>query len=508
MSRLARNIVYNAAGQIAIAGLTLVAVHYLFTHLGADAFGVVSIGLLWNALITSALELGLASVSIREIARHRTTDEAYVVGLIRTSSTLYWGLCAVLGVVVFLATPAVVHSWLHTSPWDSDQAVASLRILGISGLLGLPRTLYNSVLRGLEEMGAANAIEVAARVVQSAGILALVVTGGGLVAVSVLLSVVYGLVLVAYVAVIGRWLPLRSVLPGWDWRILRRNAGFAAGTATISVTAVAQIQADKVVLSRTLLVADVGFYNVGASLLSRVQLLILAIAEAGLPSLTRAQGDPAVLRSRYEKLQDLVVHGSLPAFALTALALGPILSATFGDAVSAKLALPMGLLALGFYLNATMTVPYVLSVAMGRSGLAARSNALSMVTVLPLAVGGIVEFGLVGAGATWLLFDLWGFVYLVPRLAQECLGTTGRAWLKSLTRAVPGTTLYVGAWLVVVFRFGATPVATVLVGAAATSVYSLLAYRAVGVELRGLIVARCDAIIGTVRSRLAAGRAG
>jgi O-antigen/teichoic acid export membrane protein len=504
MSRLSRNVLYNAAGQIAVALLGFVAVKYLYDGLGADGFGLVSVGLVFNAVVTSCLELGLASVVVREVARLSTAGRAYVHDLIRTCATIYWGLTALLAVIAYAVTPALLHRWLHTSS-DTDQAVTALRILLISGLLGLPRTLYNSVLRGEERMGASNAIEVVARTAQTAGIVLVARAGGGLVAVSTWIAAVYAGVLVAYVAMIARSLPLSAMVPAWKGYTLRRNARFAGGTGVLSVTAVVQTQADKVVLSRSLPVADVGYYTFGAGLLSRAQLLVLAVAEASLPSLTRALGDAAAWRARYDKLQDLVVYCTLPAFALLTFAIGPVDQTLFGARVAADLILPMGLLSLGLYLNATLTVPYMLSVAMGRSGIAARSNVIAMVTALPATVVLVLRFGLVGAAASWLLYDLLGYAYMLPRIASSCLQVRTVAWFIRLARVAPGLGVYGIGWYLLAYHWGNSPLAAAAAWALSSAVYLPAAVWGMGSGLRGLLARNGGSAVRSIRQHIVIG---
>ena len=88
MSRLARNVVYNLTGQGLVLLLSFLAVRFIFRKLGSDAFGIIQFSLVVTLVLTSALDLGISSTTVREVSRHGETEPAYITRLIRTASLL------------------------------------------------------------------------------------------------------------------------------------------------------------------------------------------------------------------------------------------------------------------------------------------------------------------------------------------------------------------------------------------------------------------------------------
>src|SRR5690348_13560455 len=109
MSRVARNIVYNFAGQGLLLLLGLVAVRFVFRQLGADALGIIYAAATVSAVLSGVLELGVSATIVREVAAHVEHDLGYVRRLIRTGSLLYWATYVLVGLIIFFGAPIFVQ---------------------------------------------------------------------------------------------------------------------------------------------------------------------------------------------------------------------------------------------------------------------------------------------------------------------------------------------------------------------------------------------------------------
>ena len=79
------------------------------------------------------------------------------------------------------------------------------------------------------------------------------------------------------------------------------------------------------------------------------------------------------------------------------------------------------LLSVGTYMNGTASIPYMLSLALGRPDIGLRTNLWAMVIVLPIPAVLIYKFGLVGAGLSWVVYHVFLYVYMIPKVCRECL---------------------------------------------------------------------------------------
>lgn len=450
MSRLSKNIFYNLIGQVLLLALSFVAVRYIFKRLGEDALGIIYFTTIMNAALYAVFNMGISSTTVREVSAHFESEPDYVKNLIRTFSLFYWAACAVLGMAVFFLAPIVIEKWINLKTMDLETATYVLRILGIASLVGLPNSLYDSLFRGLQRMEFSNLIAVGINGLQQFGTIAILALGGDLFYVIYWFAACYALRVFAYLIVSCRFFSVWALIPGYSGEVVRRNAGFASRMMSISILAAINTQADKVIISRLLPIGIVGYYGVAYGNVSRGALLTGTISQAAFPSfsaLFRAE-DHNGLMSQYRKLQDLLCFGSVPIFAIIPFALVPLFSYLLNEEAARLLLLPATLLCVGFFMNGTVNIPYVFSLAVGKPGITARLNFYALFAVLPTTVILIHFLGLTGAGLSWVFYQIFTYSYGVPRICRECLEISVRRWYLHVFRifALVGMT-YGIAWV-------------------------------------------------------------
>ena len=487
MTRLTRNVLYNLTGQGLVILLSFIAVRFIFRRLGSDAFGIIYFSTIITLVLTSALELGISSTTIREVSRSSDSEPRYIVDLIRTASLFYWVTGGLLLVAIVLAAPLLVTHWINLKNTDTSTASSMLRILSITAVVALPRVLYGSLIRGKQRMGLTNGIDVATAVVQQSGTLALLALGAGVFAVVTWLSAIAVLSTAAYMVMTARIFGVGSLLPGYSGEVVRRNLHFTLQMSAISVLSIIHSQADKIVVSKLLPVADFGFYSFASTTATRATFVTGAISQAAFPAFSARhhEGDKPGLLEQYRKLQDLVTFGTLPVFSAICFAALPVYGYVFNNAVAQRLLLPTALLALGSYFNAMLNIPNVLSLAVGRADIATRLNVYALVTVLPVTVVLIYAYGLPGAGFSWVFYHLFALAYAIPRMCRECIGMEPRSWYSQVLKVLGlGAVTYGVAWLVLLALGAFSFVALGLAYVAATAGFAIGTYLLVGSELR------------------------
>lgn len=490
MTRLTRNVIYNTAGQAAILVLSVVAVRFIFHRLGDDAFGIIIFNLVLTTVLSSALELGISATLVREVSSFFDKDRAYVTSLVQTASFLYWAFGLLLFLLIIAAAPLLVTQWVNLKSMDAGSAAGMLRILSVTSLVTLPKVLYASVFRGRQLMELNNSIDVGTAILQQAGIVVLLVAGAGAYPVAGWISASAALGIVAYVLVASRIVGWGALRPLFSMGVIRRNAGFTGHMMAISALSLVQTQAPQVIVSKLLPILQFGYYGFIASTVSRATLAANAVAQAAFPSFSSlfAAGDrPAMLR-QYTKLQDLVCYGTLPLFTGIVFAALPIYGYVFGPAPAQELLLPTAFLALGTWMNATISVPYMLSVAIGKPQIASRLNLYALFIVLPLTVLLVLGFGLRGAAFSWVAYHIFAYSYLVPRVSREGLEQPSIRWYLHVGRVVAlGAVTFGVAWVVLSIAGTFSLPAVVLAYVLASIAFAAGAYAAIGPDLRETI---------------------
>ncbi len=491
MSRLAKNTIYNLAGQGTLMALGFLAVRYIFRQLGEDALGIIYFALTASAVLSSMLEMGIGSTAVREISSHARNEPAYIVDLIRTGSFFFWSIYAFFTLVLVLGAPPIAHHWLKLRTLEPETAIRVLRVIGVASLLAFPRTFYVSILRGLQRMEFNNAIDVATSGLQQFGTIIILLLGGGLMQVAHWLAVCFVAGTAAYAFICSRFFSWKALVPAFSLPVVRRNFKFTSNMAVTSLLGVVESQADKVLVSKLMPIGMLGYYGIAYAGASKGQLVTASISQAALPSLCELHGagNRSALLSQYTKLHDLLCFVTVPIFAAIPFAALPLFTFALNAEAARLLLLPVTLLCLGFYLNATVSAPYILSLAVGRSDIPARFNMYALFVVLPTAGVLVYYFGLAGAALSWVVYNLFSYVYYVPRICVECdLGISPFKWYAHVFRFLgPAAVIYGSVWTFCRATSHDSIWALALGYGLASALYVLGAFMLIGTELRGTL---------------------
>jgi O-antigen/teichoic acid export membrane protein len=487
MSPLQRNVFYNVVGQGLVLFLGFVAVKFIYGRLGEDIFGIIIFSQVLAVLLTNALELGISSTTIREVSAHLVSEPAYTRELIRTASLFYWGVGFVILVCIYLASPLLVQGWINLKTTDPQTAATMIRILAISAAVALPRVLYGSLFRGIERMGLNNVLDVALSAAQQLGIVLLLALGATNLAIASWIAVWATVGSLTYAIVAGRLFGWMSLLPGYSSTAIKRNLHFSGHMTAISALALIQTQTDKVIVSKLLPVADLGLYGFASATVGRATFVTSAITQAAFPSLSRLfkTGNVKELLSQYRKLHDLILYGTLPLFAGIVFAATPAYTYLFSASAAQRLFLPTALLCLGYLMNAALTMPYLVSISVGKPQFASRLNLVAIFVVLPVTIALIYWLGLVGAGLSWAFYNAFAIGYFIPRVSSALLDMRPSAWFGHFVRAIlAGGLAYGVTWALIVVP-GSHSISSLAVAyLAGSAAFLLVAYKFIGPELR------------------------
>jgi O-antigen/teichoic acid export membrane protein len=380
-----------------------------------------------------------------------------------------------------LGAQLIASRWIRLASLDAYSAADCIRLLGVGALLALPRSLHASLLRGLQEMGMLNLIETGLIAVQQVGWLLILQHGGGLLPISAWYALTQVLGVIAYLLALRRFLPLRAFMPGYSAEVLKGNRAFAVQAMWTSVLASLHSQSDKLLVSKLMPVAALGMYGFAWALVAGMSRVSFSVVQAAYPALAglAREGRPGDLIRQYYRLNRLVMVATGPCYAALVFASFPIFSYAFGQQAAGSLLIPTVLLCTGSYLNGTLGIPYVLSLAVGRPDIAARQNQVALLVVLPVTVAGVFRFGLAGAAFGWLFYQCFAYVYGVPRIRRQCLDLPPWSWARELLPVVVVLLgLYVPAYLLAWGGGGSRPVWLGLAFLSATVPYALYAWAA------------------------------
>jgi O-antigen/teichoic acid export membrane protein len=487
---LARNILANVVGQAVVMALAVAAARSLFRGAGEDAFGVVYFVQALNTTLTAALDLGMGATLVREISLSAERDPGHGVRMARTAGVFYWGLLVAVATVLLLAAPAVGERWLRLSTLSGAEAVWAIRVLSLGSLSAFPRTLYASVLRGRQRLDVTSGLDVAGAVVQHAGVLAVVGLGGGLRSIVIWLAFSASLSAGLHAVAVARLMGKAALVPSFESDVFRRSWGYARQMALVSALSTVQSQADRLLVGSFFPVGIFGHYSYASSAVNRLAMFSQAVAQAALPSLSEiwSVASRERLLAQYWKLQDFVCYSTGPLLGIVPFVVLPVFGIVFTPEVARTLIVPTSLLALGFYLNGTLQIPYMVILATGRLDIMVRWSVVAMLVVMPMTAGLIYRFGLTGAGLSCVLFQVAASLFMVPPLCEGSLGIRPALWYAHTFRPVGlFVAAYGGAWLAMDVIGNRTVASLSVAYLAGTAVFTAAAAALVGAELREVL---------------------
>lgn len=451
MSKLTKNIGYNLVGQILLILLNLVAVRVIYKQLGSDVFGLIYFALTLNAIFRTVVSGGIGWSLVRETSRFFESDKKYLSQLIQTSSLLTIIIYVILTACVVLAAPFIVRNWLQLEELDINSAIAVLQILIVGILLSIPNAILNSILRGLEEMKIINLVEVFTSLIRQLGLVAVVFLSNTALMTAVWLSLSYMLVTIAYLYILRQHLTWSVFKPKFHRQVIVKNRDFGLNMLGISLTNLVHLQADKLIVSRLLPVATFGYYSFAYSLIGRLAFIKSAVSTAAFPTFARLyeNGQREQLLEKYQWLQSLLIYLLVPFFAAVPFAIKPLFTYIFDEQVAELMIIPASIIALGSYMNLTLSMPYSVSLAVGKPEISSRSNFYALFIMLPTTVLLVYQWGLVGAASSWVLYHLFLYSYTLPRICRECLQISSIGWYKNVGSVVLSAALfYAIVWLI------------------------------------------------------------
>ena len=491
MSRVSKNILYNLFGQGLLLILGFVAVKYIFRQLGEDALGIIYFTTMLNALLSAVFGMGVSTTVVREVSAHLESEPTYIHDLLQTFSCFFWGIYVVVAVAFFLLAPVLVDKWINLKSMSEPTAVYVVRFLGISALLAFPRSFYTSLFNGLQRMEIYNLIDVITIALQQFGTILILILRGNLFHVVYWFAFCYIIRIIVYFIVSSRFFSLNSLFPIFSFSVIKRTFGFASKMMSISVLSTIHVNFAKLIISKLMPIGMIGYYSTAYGAISRATLLTGAIARAAFPSFSELfqAGDRQRMLSQYHKLQDLLCFGVVPIFAAVPFASLPLFSYMFNVQTARLLLLPVLFLCVGFYMNGTLNVPYVFSLAVGKPGIAAWQNFYALFVVLPVTGALIYLLGLTGAALAWVFYHIFAYSYGVPRMCKECMEIPIWRWYLHVLKILLLAGLTYGVAWVALSLIGNYSILALAIAYIGGSVAFLTgAYFMIGEELRGTIL--------------------
>jgi O-antigen/teichoic acid export membrane protein len=421
--KTARNALFNVAGFLYPAVLTIVMTPLILHYIGIAAYGVYALAVAFISIL-GLLEFGAGLALMKYMPEHIARREnAAAVEFMRAGVALY----GLLGLIGALASTLVGLLFTQSLFDISTELASSARLAFVLGgaafALTVLRNVFGSVLGSLQRFDILTMISFAATTVASAVTVVLLVLGLGLtgVMIGVVLRPALGLVLLARASYAR--MPELRFWPKWNARMLRSLLSFSAYIFVGNVSGGSLFQFDKFFLGAISGVALVTFYVVPGALAQRLHGAAATLTSIALPTASElfARGDKRRVQVLYRRATWLtglfLVSVSTPAIVF-----GPnLLEHWVGSEFKEKSTEALQILILTYVLLGLSAIAYWITMAAGRP----RSTVVFNIATVLINVGAIFllvpSHGVVGAAIAYLIsmVTVPGFIWYVERRVLE-----------------------------------------------------------------------------------------
>ncbi len=421
---------------------------YLIHKLGDARYGVWCVvdGIL--AYFT-LLDMGVAACLVRFVARHHAAGERDELN--RLVSACLAVFLTAAGVVVLVGSALVpfVGPGLERKLGEPGDVSLFMLLMLLNVAATLPLSVFPTILDGMQRFGTKSALRLAFLAVRVGGVIAVLETQPGLLA----LGVVYTVTNLAEHAV-AAWLAYRA-LPGLrisrrliDRETLHRVKGYSLDSFLAMLAGRITVQTGAIVVGGFAGVVAAAHYSVAARLIDTAKGLLRAVTSTLTPTVSEreATGDLAGVRSVFLGGTRWVLYLMLPVH-LGILAYGRPFLARWVGAEYADVCFPAAAI-----MSATLTIGVAQSAAsrilygMGKLRLFARLALAEAVLNLALSLALVGPFGVEGVAVAVagpnLLFCVATIAYAAWVLDVGAVAYLRAAWLRPLLAAVVPTVVW------------------------------------------------------------------
>ena len=405
---------YAAQAWIAIMGVVFVPVY--IRYLGIEAYGIIGLFATLQGMLV-ILDLGMTPTLTREIARF-TGEERDVAGvrdLLRSIEIVAAGVGLVAALLIWAGSDWLAHSWLRAQKISEPELARALTIMGIVAALRFVEGIFRGAILGLHRQVLYNAIAVTMATLRGIGTIVVLANISNTLdgffiwqgAVSV--ATLAALAIATYGALppgdrAGRF-SVNALLSIWK---------FAAGMLGISLLALMLTQIDKILLSRLLDLTALGHYMLATVAAGALETIVAPLFQTVTPRLSRlnATGNELGFVTLYHAASQMVtVTAGAAALVLMVFPDLVLLAWTSDPILSAAVSPFLRLLALGYFLNVLMWMPYQAQLANRWTGLTLRINVAAVILIVPALLWAVPKFGAISAACVWVMLNA-GYVLI------------------------------------------------------------------------------------------------
>jgi O-antigen/teichoic acid export membrane protein len=387
-------------------------------YLGVESYGVIGFSSLLIGILSFA-DGGLSSAIIKEFSTSNTFSYKY--SLLKSTEKVYIVICLLVIIVIFLFAPVIATEWLKSETIPIEKLTYFVRLIGISISIQLISSFYFGALFGLRYQVRANFIQIVWSVVRSLGVILALIHISATLEVFFIWQISANLI---YVLLLRGMVMFhlkhdsKEVVKIEFTKIPQPVLTYISGMVLIALMSSINSQADKIVTSSFFSLAIYGYYTLASTLSNLAMIVANPFAVSIFPLFSELSS------SKNEKSLEICYKKSSFLINLLILSVGVVLTfytreilllwtqdkidlQYLDDIVIITMFLNIGTCFLAFQL-----IPYFYLLSLGKTKYNIYQGIVQLTIGIPMLMLFVKCWGLKGAGISWLLINLGGFIYL------------------------------------------------------------------------------------------------
>lgn len=410
---LKKNIIANYVGTGIYACAQIFALPWYLGELGSKQFGLIGLIAMLQTIL-GLLDAGISQALVREMAasfdqtdRGRRNTASLLFGYER----IYWLFAVAAGTLLALSANTVATNWLNLDGLPTELGRQAVYGAAAIFMAQFPASIYRSLLMGVQAQVVFNSILSISSILRHVGGVLIIMIW------PTLFSYLIWHISLAFLETLARsvcaWrvLQIKRSQVKWDSGRIRASSRLVIGMSIAALVGALTVQMDKIILSKMVSVEQFGYYTIAATAALAALQVIAPITQAALPRAIQLRHSPNELHNLNIKLLGSIILMIVLAASLFAIVGKWLIEIWLGDSVVVEIVYPiLSVLLIGTGLNALYNIGYVNWLVHKQVKRVLQVNVVSLLLAVSLIPPLVERLGIIGAAASWLMMNLFGFI--------------------------------------------------------------------------------------------------
>ncbi len=453
---VAANFIGNSAGPL----LSFVCIPFYLRFIGAEGYGLIGIFTSLQVIL-SFLDGGLSITLNRELASLSAVpnSETGMRTLVKTLGNVYWVIALTAGIIAVSLSSFMANFWVHPNELSRETIQVAFVLMSVSLVFQFPYGFYSGGLLGLQRHIQLNILRVLFAFLRSVGAICVLVFYQKTV-ISFFGWMLFVNILQALILKWSVWnaLPKSGEKVFFEKAVLKKVGRFAGGITTITIIAAFLTQIDKLILSKSFSLSQMGYYTLSQTIAGMIVVFVVpAFTQSLFPQFNRL-----IISENYKELKSIyLINCRRVSYIIAPVSVFMcffsyrlLLLYTKNEQLASSNHLLLSFFVIGFLINSTLHLPYNLALAVGYTKKIIRLYLVLLVIYIPLLYLSLLTGKISNSALAYVLLQLAYLILLIPIIQKKVQLVSLKTWyIEVILKPIIVSAIVIAPAYIVVDRF-------------------------------------------------------